>query len=220
MTYYIVSSMAFLVLGLLWAFWRFFWVLVKTLLYTVTCLDQNLLGCFPPDGPHTAFIATAKLEEAWRRITEEVPEEELEFMTPACCPACCPPFDGGDQAGAGGCCCCCCPPAEPVQTSNVSGSGGMWSGGVHMACENVQGGGAGSGLDPESGFIAPPMDQRMTSTQRGSGPSFMAYASNAPEQGPHGMETRVYTAFDVIRSAGGRDYWQDQQDDRIGPIRG
>jgi len=110
MTYYIVSSMAFLVLGLLWAFWRFFWVLVKTLLYTVTCLDRNLLGCCPPDGPHAAFVATAKLEEAWLEMTERAPPDA--YMTPACCPPCCPPPELANNATSGGGGCCCCQPGS------------------------------------------------------------------------------------------------------------
>ena len=77
MTYFLMCNMAYLILGVLYAWWRIVWQFLVTLLYTVACLDRSLLPILKLlDAPYIAFVASVKLEQAWRKLSEGDEEGE------------------------------------------------------------------------------------------------------------------------------------------------
>jgi hypothetical protein len=75
MTYFLMCNMAYLILGVLYAWWRIVWQFLVTLLYTVACLDRSLLPIMKLlDAPYIGFVASVKLEQAWRKLSEGAEE--------------------------------------------------------------------------------------------------------------------------------------------------
>jgi hypothetical protein len=95
MTYFLMCNMAYLILGVLYAWWRIVWQFLVTLLYTVACLDRSLLPIMKLlDAPYIGFVASVKLEQAWRKLSEGAEEgKEGEEGTAG---------DGVDGPGGGG----------------------------------------------------------------------------------------------------------------------